>query len=188
MGQGGEPATDESGRAGRSCYALDELAPRGFGPYAEPFGLVGWSRPLLALGARIEALGPSPAAVFVEGETGTGKELIARAIPNSWANTLLHTHVAKVLPASQQTSVFTLAPAARNLGGLTLPLIASGIAIFGPAAALACAAASYVGSSLMGLKMGAITRGWKVPTDPQAAERPAQTDSAAPTQRSEQRL
>jgi transcriptional regulator with GAF, ATPase, and Fis domain len=79
MGQGGE-APGGSGREGRSCYALDELVPRGFGPYAESFGLVGWSRPLVALGARIDALGPSPAPVFIEGETGTGKELIARAL------------------------------------------------------------------------------------------------------------
>jgi two-component system response regulator HydG len=79
MGQGGGPARD-AGRAGRSCYGLDELAPRGFGPYAVPFGLAGWSRSLLALGDRIEVLGPSPAPVFVQGETGTGKELIARAL------------------------------------------------------------------------------------------------------------
>jgi transcriptional regulator with GAF, ATPase, and Fis domain len=80
MGQGGEPETREDGRSGRSRYALDELAPRGYGPYADAHGLVGWSRPLLALGTRIDALGPSPAPVFVEGETGTGKELIARAL------------------------------------------------------------------------------------------------------------
>ena len=80
MGQGGEPATRDAGRTGRSAYALDDLAPRGAGPFADAFGLAGWSRPLLALGARIEALGPSPAPVFIEGETGTGKELIARAL------------------------------------------------------------------------------------------------------------
>src|SRR5688572_5037751 len=80
MGQGGESAPRDAGRTGRTEYSLEELAPRGFGPYAEPFGMAGWSRPLLALGARLVTLGPSPAPVFVEGETGTGKELIARAL------------------------------------------------------------------------------------------------------------
>ena len=60
--------------------ALADLAPRGPGPYADTLGLVGWSPPLLDLGARIAALAPSPATVFIQGETGTGKELIARAL------------------------------------------------------------------------------------------------------------
>ena len=80
MGQGGESAPRDAGRTGRTGYTLEDLAPRGDGPYAEAFGMAGWSRPLLALGSRIDALGPSPAPVFVEGETGTGKELIARAL------------------------------------------------------------------------------------------------------------
>jgi two-component system response regulator HydG len=59
---------------------LADLDPRGPGPYADALGLVGWSRPLLDLGARIASIAPSPATVFVQGETGTGKELIARAL------------------------------------------------------------------------------------------------------------
>jgi two-component system, NtrC family, response regulator HydG len=59
---------------------LADLDPRGPGPFADALGLVGWSRPLLDLGARIASIAPSPATVFVQGETGTGKELIARAL------------------------------------------------------------------------------------------------------------
>ncbi len=68
---------------GGGCHdvlLLEDLAPQGPGPYAETFGLVGRSRPLLALGARIEALAESTATVLVLGETGTGKELVARAL------------------------------------------------------------------------------------------------------------
>jgi two-component system response regulator HydG len=67
-------------RAEGESRILADLMPRGPGPYAETLGLAGWSRPLLDLGQRIAALAPSPATVFVHGETGTGKELIARAL------------------------------------------------------------------------------------------------------------
>ncbi|MCA9610725.1 MAG: sigma 54-dependent Fis family transcriptional regulator [Myxococcales bacterium] len=43
-------------------------------------GLVGRSRPMQTLYADIERLAPTPLAILVEGETGTGKELVARAI------------------------------------------------------------------------------------------------------------
>jgi len=59
---------------------LEELAPDGFGPYAEMLGLVGRSPALVALGERLKQLGKSQATVLVRGETGTGKELIARAL------------------------------------------------------------------------------------------------------------
>ena len=70
----------ETSRAEGGSSTLADLMPRGPGPYAETLGLAGWSRPLLDLGQRIAALAPSPATVFVQGETGTGKELIARAL------------------------------------------------------------------------------------------------------------
>lgn len=59
---------------------LAELAPEGFGPHAAMLGLVGRGRALIELGQRIAVLARSPATVFVQGETGTGKELIARAL------------------------------------------------------------------------------------------------------------
>ena len=58
----------------------DDLAPDGLGPHAGTLGLVGRSAPLLELGERLRLLGKSNATVLVRGETGTGKELIARAL------------------------------------------------------------------------------------------------------------
>ena len=59
---------------------IEEMARGGPGPHAESMGLVGRSRLVVALGARIISLAPSQATVFIQGETGTGKELIARAL------------------------------------------------------------------------------------------------------------
>ena len=70
-----ESSADDAG-----SHEISELAPRGLGPHAELHGLVGLSRAIRELGSRIEALAPSPATVLVQGETGTGKELIARAL------------------------------------------------------------------------------------------------------------
>jgi len=64
----------------RAALEIAELAPDGYGPHAKSLGLVGSSRAVVELGNRIAALAPSPATVFVHGETGTGKELIARAL------------------------------------------------------------------------------------------------------------
>src|SRR5262249_54543322 len=69
-----------AGQAVGQTIDIADLAPRGFGPFAEIHGLVGWSLPVLQLGSRIEALARSPATVLIQGETGTGKELIARAL------------------------------------------------------------------------------------------------------------
>jgi transcriptional regulator with PAS, ATPase and Fis domain len=59
---------------------LDALAPEGLGPFATSLGLVGTSATLLALGERLKLLGRSHATVLIRGETGTGKELVARAL------------------------------------------------------------------------------------------------------------
>ena len=59
---------------------LDALAPEGLGPFTTSLGLVGMSPALLALGERLKLLGRSNATVLVHGETGTGKELVARAL------------------------------------------------------------------------------------------------------------
>lgn len=80
---GGEVVRTGAERAPRVAgpeMEIAALAPRGFGPFAEIHGLVGWSLPVLQLGSRIEALARSPATVLIQGETGTGKELIARAL------------------------------------------------------------------------------------------------------------
>src|SRR2546428_8494198 len=64
----------------RRTLEIQDLAPEGYGPHAGSLGLVGRSRAILELGSRIASLAPSPATVLVHGETGTGKELIARAL------------------------------------------------------------------------------------------------------------
>ena len=60
--------------------STEDLAPDGLGPHAGTLGLVGRSPALLALGERLRLIGKSHATVLVRGETGTGKELIARAL------------------------------------------------------------------------------------------------------------
>ncbi|WP_054694124.1 sigma-54-dependent transcriptional regulator [Desulfosarcina cetonica] len=42
--------------------------------------LIGVSRPMLAIKTTVAQIGPSDASVLIQGETGTGKELVARAI------------------------------------------------------------------------------------------------------------
>jgi DNA-binding NtrC family response regulator len=58
------------------------VTPRGRAwPVAEPLpGLVGTSRPMRELAARVRRIAPLRAPVLVRGESGTGKELVARAI------------------------------------------------------------------------------------------------------------
>jgi two-component system response regulator HydG len=68
-------------RAGaRALVPLASLAPDGLGPFVERLGLVGRSPAVLALGERIAAHARSAATVLIRGETGSGKELIARAL------------------------------------------------------------------------------------------------------------
>jgi transcriptional regulator with PAS, ATPase and Fis domain len=74
---GWEIASPPEASEGRT---LEPLAGEDRGPYAEPLGLVGRSEGLVRLGERIRALARSHATVLIEGETGTGKELVARAL------------------------------------------------------------------------------------------------------------
>jgi DNA-binding NtrC family response regulator len=55
-------------------------SPVGRGPFAGPSGLVGQSAAMLKVEADLARFGPRAAPVLVEGETGTGKELAARAL------------------------------------------------------------------------------------------------------------
>ncbi|MGE5178519.1 MAG: sigma-54 interaction domain-containing protein [Bacteroidota bacterium] len=64
----------------RRPLPLAALAPQGLGPWAEDLGLVGSSPALRALCERIEAHARSSATVLIRGETGSGKELVARAV------------------------------------------------------------------------------------------------------------
>jgi len=49
-------------------------------------GMIGRSRVMLDLYAQVETVAPSPAPVLIRGETGTGKELVARAIHSRGPN------------------------------------------------------------------------------------------------------
>lgn len=49
-------------------------------PHATESGIIGQSAPMLALKQLIQQVGPEKATVLITGETGTGKELIAKAI------------------------------------------------------------------------------------------------------------
>ncbi len=61
-------------------HTLEELARDGLGPWAESMGIVGRGAGIRVLGERIRALAQSHATVLILGETGTGKELVARAL------------------------------------------------------------------------------------------------------------
>jgi transcriptional regulator with GAF, ATPase, and Fis domain len=50
------------------------------GPLPGRFGMIGDSPPMRALASLIEKIAPSDVPVLIQGETGTGKELVARAI------------------------------------------------------------------------------------------------------------
>jgi transcriptional regulator with GAF, ATPase, and Fis domain len=52
------------------------------GPYFEQYGIVGQSRVIGEVIRRIELVAASRSTVLITGETGTGKELIARAVHN----------------------------------------------------------------------------------------------------------
>lgn len=58
------------------CVPLSAIA----GPLVEAHGIVGQSRSVTDLIRRIELVGATRSTVLITGETGTGKELVARAI------------------------------------------------------------------------------------------------------------
>jgi two-component system response regulator HydG len=70
----------EQDTRGNGHPTLDSLARGGFGPWADTLGIVGSSPGIRGLGERIRTLAKSHATVLILGETGSGKELVARAL------------------------------------------------------------------------------------------------------------
>ena len=66
--------------ADTDVFDVGALTPEGPGPGAEALGIVGRSAALSTLIARLDLLARSHATVLIRGETGTGKELVARAL------------------------------------------------------------------------------------------------------------
>ncbi len=63
-----------------SCMELKEVVDSTRDQNANEFGIVGSSPVLRAVLDELRTVAPTDATVLIEGETGTGKELIARAI------------------------------------------------------------------------------------------------------------
>ena len=77
--QGAKPV---SSRRGDSPSAI-------FGPHLHRYGLVGHSRALAEVTRRIELVSATRSTVLITGETGTGKELVARAVHSRSAERLM---------------------------------------------------------------------------------------------------
>ena len=60
----------------------EPLTPAIFGPYFHEYGIVGQSRAIEEVIQRIQLVSATRSTVLITGETGTGKELVARAIHN----------------------------------------------------------------------------------------------------------
>lgn len=64
----------------RGPIGIEELGGSGPGPFADGLGLIGGGPALRSLCAHIAAHAKSSATVLIRGETGSGKELVARAV------------------------------------------------------------------------------------------------------------
>ena len=78
------PAASESGTKAAGRDAVREAVAREARPAALPVAglseMVGTSEPMLELGSMIRLVAPRTTTVLIEGETGTGKEVVAKAL------------------------------------------------------------------------------------------------------------
>jgi DHA1 family multidrug resistance protein-like MFS transporter len=106
-----------------------------------------YSRSMWLGAALVVALAVSPSLWLV------GVIAVLRAIPTAFSRPLLFMHLTRVVPSRYQTAVFGMLPTAGNFGGLVLPLIASGVAGFGIAAALAVGVVGHAISAISGARV-----------------------------------
>jgi predicted MFS family arabinose efflux permease len=81
-----------------------------------------------------------------------------RSIPTAFSRPLLFMHLARLVPAQQQTGIFALVPTAGNVGGLLFPLGASVVAGLGTGAAIGVAVVAHASSALGGLRLARMDR------------------------------
>jgi predicted MFS family arabinose efflux permease len=81
-----------------------------------------------------------------------------RSIPVACSNTVLYAHAARILPAAEQTAVFSLSPLPRNASQIFFPVLAALVAGLAPGAALALSAAVGSVTFLASLRLRVVTR------------------------------
>ena len=123
------------------------------GRLVDETGGIRWFVPAM-IGATLAALGLAMATDF----RAVAVLAWSRALPFAAAQTLLYGHLARVLPASQQTTVMALTPMPRNVAAFALPLLAAAAAPLGVGFALGLGAAAYAGLAAVGWLMVRATR------------------------------
>lgn len=110
-------SSDELVTALTAARSRRSARPGGPAPGA-PHELIGNSRAMRSVVALIERLAPTPATVLVEGETGTGRDLVARLLHDLGGRQgpFIHVDCASVAPDELETELFGQASATVSTG------------------------------------------------------------------------